>query len=1242
MSYLKPNTAGVYNIPSVDVSRQLYIRGKPFENYINELTGVDIFEQAEVDELKLLVQYLNTSGLSSEWIIDNNNKNQDLKTLITAIQTKLANIDTTALTETSVLNNDNRNSVLKTQLDTTDASLTTLTEHLAITDASLNTLKGRIDSDESGLATLNGKTRYITSNVGDNDSDPRLASYFNVNINDREKRSIYLSSGANFISLINDSTNQSTVGNYTDNNIYLAAQGGMITSIAHKNRIEGIDTIELTGFGGMGIQSSPNIYIGNKGAQIFIGSEDTPEIGSTNTLIQIGKRSLLKNTETQLRGNIKIGDARFDELSVSSSLSWTNLIALIPTSGLPLWVASAILTSAIPSFVYSDLWAMKGSVKDGDVETTNLPKLKSLTIYDPDISIDILPKVTTLLAKGDVSTTTLWGAIRQQVFNGEILLRNNNIISTNVDWFLTDSGDKVNQLKISNNDIELTAAAGAENSEIRISNATKGPIRFRAGTGTGLLADAHDAMKILTLETSTQVVIAGNNAPTGYDTTTKLIVDHQNLTNGIKVTNHDNALITRVNHNNINTPSLTLQSNIAGAARTIHLDNNDSLRYNSDKIHTGNLLTSNTGGAISVKALTIDTTVAYSGTTAKTLYVSDENLYFDGQKVATGTILSSGGGGAIYFMIIDNSLVISPLFTAPKYTIVSLYSSSPPRSIKFQNYQAGEVYNLFNHGFNFSTTTSPILNGLYEYNIYGNYIGNSDAYIYNEAHFIAKSDDGFVIEKTYTSPAGTGFLGPDQGAKTNEIGVNYFQYLWKIQSITFYSISYSGQFTLRCTLQDENEVVHYTFPDLNFYEPNGITADLTFDTGSIQSITAPFLTPCTRLRFKVTFISGTGFFTQASALNINNMSYKVNGHNGQASFTTPLYLGVNQKTQLTSNVGIKNYSDINIPITQYEVSHFRTGFIDFKLFVTQPAGNPANHSVEFWFGDGYLSHIHTTLATSPASTGTPTLSSVLNQGNSAGSQGINMNNNSITGINALVGNDGIQYVVKSVVAANPSGGVVVTNNGGGVVTIGMSGLERTAYASITQTVSQGGAFAINFPSTIDLRYYTVSIRLTMKFYQPTYFSDSYYTLFRAYINDDQSGYINKSLWQNTIHTDTDFASADNYPQSWLSPVFGYLRGANYFAEGQSLNSEMEISFGNTFSDDTAVIISNQFRTSVGQHLNGVLYTNLFQFQQQHGTIHTAGNSTNYQMSSLVIRQFGTVTRGYDARAVTWIKKRGTS
>lgn len=80
MSYLKTNLAGLYDIPTANISNQLFIRGKRFEDYLNELTGVDIFEQSEIAELKAIVQRIDISALTGQWILDDTNRNAVLKT----------------------------------------------------------------------------------------------------------------------------------------------------------------------------------------------------------------------------------------------------------------------------------------------------------------------------------------------------------------------------------------------------------------------------------------------------------------------------------------------------------------------------------------------------------------------------------------------------------------------------------------------------------------------------------------------------------------------------------------------------------------------------------------------------------------------------------------------------------------------------------------------------------------------------------------------------------------------------------------------------------------------------------------------------------------------------------------------------------------------------------------------------------------------------------------------------------
>jgi hypothetical protein len=294
-------------------ANQLYIKGQPFTSYISNLIAEDNLEQAEIDEIKAFLSRLDLQiTVPNTLTITDDNRNSVLKTAIDLINTRLQYYDGTALSESWVVNNDNRNSVLKSRIDGHDTDISTI---------------------NGNTTTLQGKTRYLTSAQGSNNS-PNTPSTFNVSIGDRILRELYLSTGANFISSVNNSNNQSQVGNYTDNNITFASQAGIIYSVSHLNRIQAIDTIEITGFGGMNIQSSPRIVLGNKGAQILIGSEDTPEIGSTNTVIKIGKRTLSKNTETEIRGNVFLSDARFEDLTKSQALTWTNFLALVSTNNL--------------------------------------------------------------------------------------------------------------------------------------------------------------------------------------------------------------------------------------------------------------------------------------------------------------------------------------------------------------------------------------------------------------------------------------------------------------------------------------------------------------------------------------------------------------------------------------------------------------------------------------------------------------------------------------------------------------------------------------------------------------------------------------------------------------------------------------------------------------------------------------------------------------------------------------------
>lgn len=894
---MNTNNGGITNIDVLSVGA-LYVGGKRFRDIIKSLMAEDALEQQEIEDLRNLLTYLNTTALNQPWIINNDNRNAVLKTAIDLINTRLQYLNTTSLSESWLINNDNRNAILKT----------------------------RIDGHDGDLTTLNTKTQYQSSVIGSN-TEPRTASTFNVTIGDREKRQLYLTSGANFISSINDSTNQATAGNYTDNKIELVSQNGMISSIAHLNRLQGIDKIEITGFGGMGIQSSPNIIIGNKGAQIKIGSEDTPEIGSTNTIIQIGKRTITRNTETRLQGNIKIVEARFDELTVSSALTWQQFLSLISPTGIPAWVASAILTSVIPNYVFSDLWSMKGQItKDGDVETINKPKLKGYTVYDNTIDIDILPKVQTFIAKGDISETTLLGSIRQQVFNGEILLRNNNILATNIDWALTEAGDKCNYIKLSNNDVEIIAGAGANNSQLRISNTTTGgKIKFRMGSG-GLQSNAHDALSIFNDQATSQILVSNSNAPSGYDTTSKMLLDHNQLTNGLKVTNGSNALITRVNHNNINTPSLTLLSN-------------------------------------------------WTGTTANTLYLNANNqLQFNGAPV--GGLTGAQGAGAIF--ILNNPT--NETNQNPELTMTTTYTSTLNKFIRRETFNHSTVYPMgkFKSPY-IDYNSNVILQGTYEANLYGLLFSNQASSIFCKLYHVSERtvSSDFIVDKS-TLYAGNNNQTTYFSMKTKPFIIPANEANFTIYSVIFPAITIlpfvgGGEpLTLRLTLRDNLGTVLGTATNINFSAAT-ITQDFSFLHNQVVSISGT-----TTIQFQVDLIDttfGGAQFRQPTSRSQTDMNYKLQG-----IFKNCIYNGNSDRTTLTFNQ-VQQYSIlIPMPADSYDISEF-TQYNKIQLepfFIQTGTGSTTGHSFSLYTGDSTLSHLHTSINLSAASATIPTLAQIMN------------------------------------------------------------------------------------------------------------------------------------------------------------------------------------------------------------------------------------------------------------------------
>jgi len=950
---LKPSNAGIYQINALNVN-QLWINGMSINEFVAAAGLEHALTDAEIVELKAIVNRIDITGLTGNWVVDDTNRNAVLKSLIDTLTTKLTYLDTTALTQSWVVNNDNRNATLKT----------------------------RIDSNDSSIGDLNTKTQYQTSVQGNDGA--ATASTFQVSINDRIKRQMSLSTGGNSISSINNSGTMGSTGNYNQNRILLQSPNGQVWSYAHLNTIEAIDKIEIGSAFGVGAETAVNI--GARNNRINIGSIDSPEVGATTTVITIGKRTISKNTDTNLQGNFYTPDARWESLTKSSALTWTQLLSLISTSGLPLWVASFALTSSIPNFSYSDLWSMKavdeagGLIKNGEVETTKGAKLKTLTIFDTEIGLDIVPKEGTFFAKGHISKTTLLGDIKMQTFNGEINLKANNISPSNINWALTEAMDNVNSLKISNNDVELIAGAGADGSQLRISNTTGGPIKLRVGTGK-LQANAHDALNVLNTQATSQVQI-GNAATTAnrYDATSKLIVDHTQLADGIKVCK-DAGSVTRINHDNITTPSINVTTLVPTA------------------ITGWNVKELGAGSGISIS--------------------SNAGVYTINSSGSGG----GGSGGGTTFILTNATSVTN---TSPTNTLTTTYTSTAKTTITRNAYANNTTYAMgeFKSGYILSST-NLILSGSYTADLFGLLTANQPSYLFSKLYHIVERgtpSTQFIVDKSliYTSGSNSTnyqilYTKPIP-VPVNDMSITLYQVVIpQLQTIS--SPTEAELITLTLSMVNNAGTTLYTFPTQTATIGNTI-ADRTFTASGGVTIDAFTLTSYS---FKLTLsdnFMNISQMRQALMRSDTDIVYKL-----AATTKTLIYNGTTNRTTLTNGVSTIYQLEMPFSFNSYDISDYTDySKIQLEPFFIQPSGSTGGHSFVLSFQDGALSH----LSTSISSVGASTLAQVLTSGNTANTS-INMNSNNITNVGTIAPTAITGWNVKSISGGS---GISVANSSG--------------------------------------------------------------------------------------------------------------------------------------------------------------------------------------------------------------------
>jgi hypothetical protein len=1067
----RPNNAGIYNYDNLN-AQNLFIKGKRFEDYITELVFEDQFEQGEIEEIKLLLQYLNTTGLSSEWIVDNNNKNQDLKTLITALQTKLANIDTTALTQSSVLTDTNRNSVLKTAIDNlitrlTNIDTTALTQSSVLTDDNRNSvLKTRIDGNDGSLSTLNDKTRFINqSTVGSNAADPKTANTFSVNVNTNptgiHKGDLSIQAGFNLIRMKNNSTTLQDI-NYNDNQMTIMSPNGMISSDAHLNRMMATDKIEI---GNLGTQSSAAINIGGKGAQINIGSIDTTAIGETNTIITIGKRTVTRNTETYHKGNQYIAEARWEDLPVTTGISLSNIYALLSGSA-PSYVLGAFVATA-GGFNYSDILHMNLSnplQKNKDITTSKGITLDSLKIFDNNAISLGFPKISTYFVNGDIISTQVVGDNTTSVFSGKIKLENHNTLNpVNINWAFSQDDDNVNTLDIKGDDgIFLHQGASAVNQPLRIINSCgSGGIELKVGgssTEPASRGRKEHAVGGLFLRQSNQLNCAitkeppdeslfgfkrktnNNNAKVDYRLLVSCNADEpaSPLNFGAQQ-NHGIVVYNEAKHQAIDDAA------IASATQPVYLE---YTAIDEDNVTTPSLTILGN----------------YAGPTTNTLYKNADNkLFWNGEQLATS--VSGGGGGGLEYYIPLASNITNPAPNPTEIISTLTYTSAPQRTITQSTTAVGAGIRMARYTTDVvNKISNPFVEGvqtIQQYVIWNQ--NNTIGQLYGQAWFQASATaNNFLYERTFTAGVTTnGF----QELAGTPIGAPRGLFNLSVNSVVFPNINidtFNGlTMTLKCRLEGQNLItgnwstLQTSTNTITYTLDNQNDQTLTFNETFTINQTTPTAAPMAyRFVLFMTSASNTGQIIQTNSGDVGGTqcAYRLGSGSGTSSIRVLLYDGVNAKQTIT-HTDTPYLVPIELPISPpYQIDTFNNSRLSFDLFMFQPSGAVnSGHQMIFFFGDGAISHIETTINEPPAPI--PTLSSVMTSGNQA-STTLNMNNNGITNVASIQG-----WNVKDLTAgtgisiSNTSGNYTITNNAPAPPTPTISAVLTAGNAAGNQSIT---------------------------------------------------------------------------------------------------------------------------------------------------------------------------------------------
>ena len=642
---------------------------------ITDLTALAVrmtTEEGNVDALQLKTANLDTTGLTSPSILNDANKNSVLKTAIDALSGTGASI-----------------SALAGRVTTAEGDIDALEGRATAVENRATAVENRATAVEGRATTLEGKTRFTTvsntyfdNNIGTaqpfgipfGDFDgatypigsfkmevgPTLASgqgksYFEMTHKNLVQNPNFPAGDvaqAQFSNLLRCAGIRSyyrkgaTPGIYNlSNETFLQHTDengdGRVTMKAKVMRILPPDTNSIVEMGRFGESwSNPDIRIGGAGNQINIGSMEDDALAqgvgdvATKTRIYIGRRPTtgnagdVLNSQLILRGDVWTGNLNWKDLAITSPISLETLIALLSPSGLPSFLFSSLFGGglAIPK---SDVVVMKGTLsKRGDIETSNNLSIEKMSIINTSVG-NLTPGFTLFFAQHDVTSTQLIGNNRTGVFQGEISLKNYNVVSTGVDFAFSEENDKVNVLSIKGNSgILLHQGASSNNESLDIFNSKSGPIRLFIGADGTRSGTTHGGAYIMRylepfgnnlVATGESKVILGSKI--GIDSS---LASEANQGDGFgqgKVATDGHLVIevsTKVDtlrRQGVNVRHKTIVNNLPVYTQSI---------INSDSISTP-----------SVETESLKVTANYAGSTTNRLYKDANNkLYWNGEQIS--------------------------------------------------------------------------------------------------------------------------------------------------------------------------------------------------------------------------------------------------------------------------------------------------------------------------------------------------------------------------------------------------------------------------------------------------------------------------------------------------------------------------------------------------------------------------------------------------------------------------------